>query len=530
MSNFTGWSRATRTSVRPSMTRRSTARIWTKLASLELSGSFASGFALAGLGSRRAAFDAAATGGGGFGSPTVTSSPLAVRAMEYFGIKSPLPSMTMREPSSRRAMRTPLTRAAPSALPKRPATPCRSMARRAGSFNSTRSNRAISPSAPTCTTAAPSFSLTSTRPSLPAGFFTSAESSRESTRCGSAAGAAAGFCSPSVSTTSLPSAATSYFASASSATTMRPTCTLSSSNWAPLQPAMPASWLSTCLAAAVTSPPFRSITTRGGPESLKAVNSGFPLAWMKSRAPLCSTDVTFTAAAAKAAGEAAIETAAARNTTCLLCILFSFEVVPRTLTLPPRDTEVFPFLQRVEIALFFLGDGHGQLHVLRVHASRRMIGDGLGDHDLVAADPRHLSAVLADEVAQPQRPAAVIGILHHRQRRGGAGHRHRELERVQRPLLQRRLGAAPNLDATDPHRGHRRVLERIALADGRVDVDVGQRHGANLVVGDRLGGGGTGRSSAPRRGRRAAAGGGEGSRGGGAREGGGQFGAPLGAG
>src|SRR3954469_20178212 len=287
---------------------------------------------------------------------------------------------------------------------------------------------------------------------------------------------------------------------------MRPTRVLPSSNCAPLQPAIPPWWASTRCAAALTSPPFRSMTPRGGPESLKAVNSGLAVAWMKSLWPFCSTDVTFTAAAARAAGAAAIN-AAARKTTCLLCIRFSFEVVPRTLTLPLRDTEVLAFLQRVEVARFVLADGHGELHDSREHPARGSVDDGLGDHHLVAVDPGHLAAVLADEVAQPDRPAAVLRILHHGERRGRAGDRHRELELIERPLLQWRLVVAAGPREPDTPRGDAHVLERVALADRRVDVDAGRRHRFDLVLGHRFGRGGRRRGPARRSGRAAASGG-----------------------
>ena len=244
--------------------------------------------------------------------------------------------MTTRAPSSVLPTRTPLTRRTPGAFANLPRTPWRSSARRAGFFSSRIPSLPISPSALTKTRAVPSISPTEMRPSRCAGFFTSCTSSRESTRLGSAAGACA---SPTESTRSLPSTARSYFWSASSATTIRPTRVPRSSNCAALQPAMPLDgdtreWCprgSPACTTALTSPSFRSMTTLGGADSLKTVNSGFAVAWMKSLPPFSSTEVTFTGAAARAAGAAAISTAVR---SILVAIRLSLRIAAR-ITGPP---------------------------------------------------------------------------------------------------------------------------------------------------------------------------------------------------
>ncbi len=250
---------------------------------------------------------------------------------------SPCPSMTMRTPFSVLPVRTPFTRSAPDALSNRPLTPRRSSASRAGFLSSRIPILPISPSAATWTSAAPSRSVTEIRPSLWAGLLTCWSSSRESTRFGSApagAGAAAGAAlgSPSVSTRSEPWADTSYFWSSASVTTIRATWVLPSLNCAAFQPAMPPPECPEP-AAAVTSPSFTSMTTRGGSASLKAVKSGSAVAWMKSCPPFSSTEVTFTGAAGPAAEAAAISPAA-RNT--WVTIRFSFQVAARTIVPPSR--------------------------------------------------------------------------------------------------------------------------------------------------------------------------------------------------
>ena len=206
-------------------------------------------------------------------------------------------------PSPCRATRTPLSGPLPSAecLPT-VLTPCRSMARRPGFCSSTRPKCATSPSVVMRTVTEPPCPCTPIAESLCAACLTVCTSSLVVTRLGSAAGAAAAVAvgvaaaagaegaeatvAPvTVTSTSFPLAATSYRASLSRATTMRPTWVWPSSNWAAVTPAIPPWCTSKGLAAAVTSAPARSTTTRAGPESLKTVKVGLADPWMTILAP-----------------------------------------------------------------------------------------------------------------------------------------------------------------------------------------------------------------------------------------------------
>src|SRR3954468_24110689 len=256
---------------------------------------------------------------------------------------------------------------------------------------------------------------------------------------------------------------------------MRPTLVDPSSNCATVTPPIPSLCTAAGATAPVTSAPDRSTTRRAGCDSLNALKSGFCVPCTTTRGPSTSIAVTRFAPAPAFAGSAAQRTSAAAVQTNCSFMTFSWPTLaaPGRLRLLRSRHHFFAFLERLQIRLLFRRSRHLEGDVLRINAAGVVIGDGLGDHDLIPLDGRHLAPVLSDEVAEPDGIAVDPGIshhFHHRHRRGGARHRQGEAKLVERPLLQRsRLAALVSrlrlafADAED-------VLERVALADRRVDV------------------------------------------------------------
>src|SRR5205823_194687 len=131
---------------------------------------------------------------------------------------------------------------------------------------------------------------------------------------------------------------------------------------------MPPLCTSSGRAAALTSPPFRSMTTRGGAESLKTVNSGRTSARMISFPPSGATvsPVTLLTAAARAPGATAIRAAARIR---YLGIRFSLELPGRMRLFPLRNAKRLAFLQRFHVPFLIFRDGDGELHVLWIYAA-----------------------------------------------------------------------------------------------------------------------------------------------------------------
>src|SRR3954451_15628404 len=256
---------------------------------------------------------------------------------------------------------------------------------------------------------------------------------------------------------------------------MRPTLVDPSSNCATVTPPIPSLCTAAGATAPVTSAPDRSTTRRAGCDSLNALKSGFWVPCTTTRGPSTSMAVTRFAPAPAFAGSAAQSTSAAAVQTNCSFMTFSWPMLaaPGRLRRLRSRHHFFAFLERLQIGHLVLRLRHLEGDVLWIDAAGVVIGDGLGDHDLTPLDRGHLAPVLADEIAEPDRIAVDLGIsddFHHRHRRGGARHRQGEAKLVERPLLQRsRLAALVGrlrggfADAED-------VLERIALADRRVDV------------------------------------------------------------
>src|SRR5712671_6667338 len=225
---------------------------------------------------------------------------------------------------------------------------------------------------------------------------------------------------------------------------MRPTLVVPSSNWATVTPAIPSLCTAAGAVAPVTSAPARSTTSRAGCASLNALNSGFCVPWITSRGPSTSMPVTRFAPAPAFAGSAAQRTSAAAVQMTCSFILFSWPTLaaPRGRRRLRRRHHFFALSQGLQVRLLVFRLRHLDGDVLRIDPAGVPVGDGLGDDDLVALDRRHLSPVLAHEVAHPDRPPAHLGILEHRHRRRRSGDRQGEPELIERPLLQRRRLAA----------------------------------------------------------------------------------------
>src|SRR4051812_9008670 len=222
---------------------------------------------------------------------------------------------------------------------------------------------------------------------------------------------------------------------------MRPTLVDPSSNCATVTPPIPSLCTAAGTTAPVTSAPDRSTTRRAGCDSLNALKSGFWVPCTTTRGPSTSMAVTRFAPAPAFAGSAAQRTSAAAVQTNCSFMTFSWPTLAasgRLRRLRSRH-HFLAFLERLQIGHLVLRLRHLEGDVLWIDTAGVVIGDGLGDHDLVPLDRGHLAPVLADEVAEPDRIAVDLGIsdhFHHRHPRGGARHRQGEAKLVERPFLQ----------------------------------------------------------------------------------------------